>query len=153
MLCYVMLQSRFPEIYELRTRAFMDRWDEVTWDSFLETICRPGNANSFSTPPVSFQCINFLVGGAKSSVLTISDVSESCSFIVSLAIDFSSSITSRRFFRTFRSDPSHKPANWPSMTCLPQKWYNMLASKRWNTHVCTQMYKHHQSTTCFINSL
>lgn len=29
-----------------------------------------GNANSFSTPPVSFQCINRLVGGAKSRDVT-----------------------------------------------------------------------------------
>ena len=38
----------------------------------------PGRAKSFSTPPVSFQCIKRFVGGARSSVVTMSVVSESC---------------------------------------------------------------------------
>ena len=34
----------------------------------ISLLCRdlPGRANSFSTPPVSFQCISRLVGGARS---------------------------------------------------------------------------------------
>ena len=37
----------------------------------------PGSAKSFSTPPVSFQCIKRFVGGARSSVVMMSVVSES----------------------------------------------------------------------------
>ena len=57
----------------------------------------PGRANNFSTPPVSFQCIKRLVGGARSKVVTISDVSDSCAFISSPDMFLTSSTTSFRF--------------------------------------------------------
>lgn len=72
----------------------------------LEIMGRPGSANNFSTPPVSFQCINFLVGGAKSKVVIMSAVSANCSFIVSLGIPFCSSTISLRLRLPFLSCPT-----------------------------------------------
>lgn len=84
----------------------------LTLAALLDTIGRPGNANSFSTPPVSFQCISFLVGGARSSVVTMSVVSDSCSFIVSLGIPFCSSTISLRLrFPLFSVPPEERKNN------------------------------------------
>jgi hypothetical protein len=66
---------------------------------------RPGKANNFSTPPVSFQYFNFFVGGARSSVVVISEVSDNCNFMVSLGMPFWSSMTSFRFLFALRSVP------------------------------------------------
>lgn len=65
----------------------------------------PGKTKTFSTPPVSFQSINFFVGGARSRAETMSDVSESCSFMVSLGMPFCSSTISLRFRLPFLSVP------------------------------------------------
>ena len=68
-------------------------------DSHLEMICLPGKAKSFSTPPVSFQCMSFFVGGAKSSVVMMSEVSANCSFISLESMPFFSSMMSFRLRR------------------------------------------------------
>lgn len=67
----------------------------------LERIRCPGKEKSFSTPPVSFQCISRFVGGAKSNVATISVVSESWDFISSPDMLFTSSTTSFLFRLAF----------------------------------------------------
>jgi hypothetical protein len=64
----------------------------------------PGKAKSFSTPPVSFQCISLLVGGAKSNVVTISEVSESWDFISSPDM-FLTSSTISFLLRLWRAHP------------------------------------------------
>src|SRR6218665_1356346 len=92
--------------FKLNTQKFLLLLQTRTCASLFDTNALPGKANSFSTPPVSFQCISFFVGGARSRVVTMSVVSESCNFIVSLAIAFCSSITSFRFFFTFLSVPT-----------------------------------------------
>ena len=62
------------------TRLLMSQEFYLTWYP-LKMNCElsflPGSAKSFSTPPVSFQCIRRFVGGARSSVVTMSVVSES----------------------------------------------------------------------------
>ena len=65
---------------------------------------RPGRAKSFSTPPGSFQCMRRRVGGARSSVVTMSDVSDSCDFISSPEMFFTSSTISLRL-RLWRAQP------------------------------------------------
>lgn len=67
-----------------------------TLNSTLEGMGLAGKVNSFSTPPVSFQCISRLVGGARSNVVTISDVLLSWFFISSPDIFFTSSTISLR---------------------------------------------------------
>lgn len=91
-------------------RAFFHLWNKHLNEQFMtsrtlnndvEGIPFPGNANSFSTPPVSFQCIKRLVGGAKSKVITISLVSLSWAFISSPDIFLTSSTISFRFLLVF----------------------------------------------------
>lgn len=67
-----------------------------TLNRTLEGIGLAGSVNSFSTPPVSFQCMSRLVGGAKSSVVTMSDVLLSWFFISSPDMFFTSSTISLR---------------------------------------------------------
>lgn len=76
-------------------------FDYFTLNNARAGIGLPGKAKSFSTPPVSFQCIKRFVGGAKSSVVTMSLVSESCAFISSPEIFFTSSTMSLRFLLAF----------------------------------------------------
>lgn len=72
-------------------------WQEgLTLKSTLEGIGLAGKVNSFSTPPVSFQCISRLVGGARSNVVTMSDVLLSWFFISSPDMFFTSSTISLR---------------------------------------------------------
>lgn len=68
----------------------------LTLNKILEGIGLAGNVNSFSTPPVSFQCMSLLVGGARSNVVTMSDVLLSWFFISSPDIFFTSSTISLR---------------------------------------------------------
>lgn len=56
-----------------------------------------GNEYNFSTPPVSFQNINRLVGGAKSNDVIMSDVLANWFFISSPEIFFTSSTINFRF--------------------------------------------------------
>ena len=75
----------------------------IRWNGFLTRnrdragMGRPGKANNFSTPPVSFQCIKRRVGGARSKVVTISDVSDNWDFISSPEMFLTSSTISLRF--------------------------------------------------------
>jgi len=78
---------------------------KLTFELTLDTILLPGKENNFSTPPVSFQCINFFVGGAKSNVEMMSDVSDNCNFIVSPGNPFCSSTISLRFLLFLPSVP------------------------------------------------
>ena len=94
-----------------RINNSVEKKTPFTLPILLEAIALPGKAKSFSTPPVSFQCINFLVGGAKSNVVTISEVSDNCSFIVSLGIPFCSSTTSFLFRLAFLSVPNIRKDN------------------------------------------
>lgn len=73
----------------------------ITLNRTRAGIGLPGKAKSFSTPPVSFQCINLFVGGAKSNVVIISLVSDSCAFISSPEIFFTSSTMSLRLRLAF----------------------------------------------------
>lgn len=69
----------------------------LTLNRTLDGIGLAGKVNSFSTPPVSFQCISRLVGGAKSNVVTMSEVLLSWFFISSPDMFFTSSTMSLRF--------------------------------------------------------
>ena len=82
-----------------RKNEFKGDW--LTLERALAGIGRPGKANNFSTPPVSFQCISRFVGGARSRVVTISLVSESCAFISSPEIFLISSTINLRFLLVF----------------------------------------------------
>ena len=104
---------RFNNFSHDHFQVFQSSWDllivdenkRFTFPIFFEGSGRPGRAKSFSTPPVSFQCMSFLVGGARSRVVMISEVSASCIFIVSLVMPFCSSTTSFRFRLAFLSVP------------------------------------------------
>lgn len=69
----------------------------LTLSTVLDRMAQPGRENNFSKPPVSFHCISFFVGGARSRVVTMSDVSDNCSFMVSLGMPCCSSTISLRF--------------------------------------------------------
>ena len=75
-------------------------------------ICFPGKVNSLSTPPTSFHSISLLVGGANSSGTTRSAARRSCARIVSLGINFCSSMTNLRFFFVLRAVPAFSPQQW-----------------------------------------
>ena len=81
---------------------------QLTLNTLFEMIERPESTKTFSTPPVSFHSMSFLVGGARSKDVTMSEVSDNCSFIVSLGIPFCSSTISLRFLLPFVTVPGRE---------------------------------------------
>lgn len=85
---------------------------KFTLNNILAGTGLAGRAKSFSTPPVSFQCMSLLVGGAKSSVVTMSVVSDSCDFISSPEIFLTSSTMSFLFLLAFVNPEKKERKNY-----------------------------------------
>lgn len=99
-------------------------------------MSREHSVNIFSTPPVSFQYISRFVGGAKSSVVIMSDVLASWLFISSPEMFFTSSTISLRlrfaFVTPLSADASTgASAKLSSSLCSSVVWSG--ASKWWSS--------------------